>query len=102
MESNIEWEGMKQNQDLSITLIEEDKEYLLTVKIIEIEWTPNRLPFIADLEIVETDDAERWYEGMVLRLPIHTSEKMKFLVKAPKPCQPNREFSREAQIIINN
>lgn len=102
MQNNIEWEGMKHNQDLSITVIEEEKKYTLTVKIIEIEWTPNRLPFIADLKVIETDDAERWYKGMVLRLPIHTSEKMKFLVKAPKPCQPNRELSREAQIIINN
>jgi hypothetical protein len=102
MQNNIEWEGMKHNQDLSITVIEEEKKYILTVKIIEIEWTPNRLPFIADLKVIETDDAERWYKGMVLRLPIHTSEKMKFLVKAPKPCQPNRELSREAQIIINN
>ena len=102
MQNNIEWEGMKHNQYLSITVIEEEKKYILTVKIIEIEWSPNRLPFIADLKVIETDDAERWYKGMVLRLPIHTSEKMKFLVKAPKPCQPNRELSREAQIIINN
>jgi hypothetical protein len=102
MQNNIEWEEMKHNQNLSITVIEEDKKYALTVKIIEIEWTPNRLPFIADLKVIQTDDAERWYEGMVLRLPIHTSEKMKFLVKAPKPCQPNRQLSREAQIIINN
>ena len=102
MENNIEWEEIKQNQDLSITVIEEGKEYLLTVKIVEIEWSPNRLPFIADLKIIQSDDAERWYEGMVLRLPIHTSEKLTFLVKAPKKYQPNRQVTREAQIIINN
>ena len=102
MENNIEWEEMKQNQNLSITVVEEGNETPLTVKIIEIEWAPNRTPFIADLEIIETEDAERWYTGMILRLPIHTKEKLTFLVKAPKPGKPNREITREAQILINN
>ncbi len=102
MQNNIEWEEMKHNQNLSITVIEEEIKTPLTVKIIEIEWAPNRTPFIADLEIIETEDVERWYKGMVLVLPVHTSEKMKFMVKAPIFGQPNRVFSREAQIIINN
>jgi hypothetical protein len=102
MQSNIEWEEIMQNQNLSITVIEEEIKTLLTVKIIEIEWAPNRTPFIADLEIIETEDAERWYKGMVLVLPVHTNEKMKFMVKAPLFGKPNRIFNREAQIIINN
>jgi hypothetical protein len=34
MQNKIEWEEMKQNQDLSITLIEENKEYTLTAHVV--------------------------------------------------------------------
>jgi len=86
----INWEDYKFNEELSLQIIDDELTFKLKVKIIEYEWSLHRHPFLADIQIVESDNHEVYPLNSIMRLPLETKETFTFLLFAPNEKEPNR------------
>lgn len=69
----------------------------LVIVLKEYEWAPNRLPYIADLEIVAAH-SKTLHVGNIIKLPLLTHEDEGFLVFAPYPGHPNHQIKMNAKL----
>lgn len=97
----IDWNKIEYNKELNIELIEGENIVNLTAILKEYEWSPHRVPALADIKILKTDD-DRFKEGDVIRLPIITKDiEENFLVSCPRPIKPSNYLKLKARIILN-
>lgn len=97
----IDWNKIEYNKELNIELIEGENIINLTAILKEYEWSPHRVPALADIKILKTDD-DRFKEGDVIRLPIITKDiEENFLVSCPRPIKPSNQLRLKAKIILN-
>jgi hypothetical protein len=97
----IDWNKIDYNKELNIELIEGENVVTLTATLKEYEWSPHRVPAIADVKIIKADD-DRFNPGDVLRLPIITKDiEEPFLVSCPRPYKPSNQLRLKAKIILN-
>jgi hypothetical protein len=97
----IKWDNFKFNQELSVTITDEEIDYELKVKIVEYEYNFHRLPYIADVKILESNNIIIYPLDSIMRLPIETSDYINFLLFAPIDKAPAREFKRKGRIMLN-
>ena len=99
----IDFTNFKQGTPLKLTITEDEKEINVLAKLGDIDFAPNRTPFLANLIIVESDDYSIFPENsvMILEVNFHEDTKYKFLLKAPTKSQPARVFKHEAKIHLN-
>lgn len=98
----INWEEHKFNEEHNVQIVDENETFTLKVKLIEYEWSLHREPHIADLKVIETSDEEIYPLESVMRLPIETKDTVNFLLFAPIPMAPAREFKRKGNITLLN
>jgi hypothetical protein len=97
----IDWNKIDYNKELNIELIEGDNVVNLTATLKEYEWSPSRVPAIADIKILKADDI-RFNPGDVIRLPIITKDiEEPFLVSCPRPGKPTNQLRLKARIVLN-
>ena len=97
----IDWSNFKFNQELSMTIVDDNIKYDLTVKLVEYEYSLHRHPMIADVKIVESTNDEMFPVDGIMRLPIETSDFINFLLFAPIAMAPARELKRKGEIKLN-
>ncbi len=97
----IDWSTYKFNQELSMTIVDENIKYDLTVKLVEYEYSLHRHPVIADVKIIESTDDEMFPTNGIMRLPMETSDFINFLLYAPIAMAPARELKRKGEIRLN-
>ena len=99
----INWEQYSYNDKLDLTLVENDGTTVdLKVVFEDTEWTLHRHPYLADIKILESSDEFMYPLNGIMRLPLLTEDKIKFLIFCPTDKNPNREVTKEAKILINN
>lgn len=97
----IDWNKIDYNKELNIELIEGENVVTLTVTLKEYEWSPHRVPALADIKILKTDD-DRFKEGDIIRLPIITKDEIEpFIVFCPRHKKPSNEIRLKAKIVLN-
>jgi len=97
----IDWNKIDYNKELNIELIEGENVVTITATLAEYEWSPHRVPAIADIKILKTND-ERFIPGDILRFPIITKDVSEpFLVSCPRPGKPCNELRLKAKIVLN-
>jgi hypothetical protein len=97
----IDWSIYKFNQELSMTIVDDNIKYDLTVKLIEYEYSLHRHPVIADVKIIESTDVDMFPIQGVMRLPMVTKDSINFLLYAPTDMAPARELQRKGSIKLN-
>lgn len=97
----IDWSIYKFNQELSMTIVDDNIKYDLTVKLIEYEYSLHRHPMIADVKIIESTDVDMFPIQGVMRLPMETKDSINFLLYAPTDMAPARELQRKGSIKLN-
>jgi len=97
----IDWSTYKFNQELSMTIVDENIKYDLTVKLVEYEYSLHRHPVIADVKIIKSTDDEMFPTNGIMRLPMETSDFINFLLYAPIAMAPARELKRKGEIRLN-
>ena len=99
----IDWNTISVNQELSINIIENGRTYKLKGKLVQYEWSLHRIPVLANIQVIESDDIKLLY-GDIIRLPMITNcEENSFLVSCPRPLQkkPANQIKIKARIILN-
>lgn len=97
----IDWNKIDYNKELNIELIEGENIITITATLEEYEWSLSRVPALADIKILKTDD-KRFNSGDVLRLPIITKDIVEpFIVSCPRPGKPSNELRLKAKIVLN-
>lgn len=102
LEKMINWENYKFNEHHSVQIIDENKIFNLKVKMVEYEWSLHRKPYLADVQILESNDIEEYPLESIMRLPIETKDFVNFLLFAPCDMAPAREFKRKGIIKLLN
>ena len=97
----VNWNDYKFNEELSITITDEDNDYNLKVKLVEYEYNLHRLPYIADVKILESTDILMYPLDSIMRLPIETTDYINFLLFSPIDKAPAREFKRKGVLKLN-
>lgn len=98
----IDWDNVKMHEEMSISLVEIESESIhkLKAELYEYEWAPNRTKYIAEIKVIESESSS-FERGDIIKLPMLTHDKEGFLVWAPRPGKPNREFTMKALIQLN-
>lgn len=97
----IDWNKIDYNKELNIELIEGEIISKLIGKLVDYEWSPSRVPVIANIKIIKTDD-KRFNSGDILRLPIITKDTDEpFIVFCPRPIKPSNQLRLSAKIILS-
>jgi len=91
----VNWGQYKYNDELLVTIVDDEVSYNLKVKIVEFEYNLHRQPFLADLKVLESTETIAYPIDSVLRLPMETSDYINFLLFAPCDKAPNRELKGE-------
>ena len=97
----VNWGQYKYNDELLITIVDDEVSYNLKVKIVEFEYNLHRQPFLADLKVLESTETIVYPIGSILRLPMETSDYINFLLFAPCDKAPNRELKRKGKLFLN-
>ena len=98
----IDWDAVNMHEELNISLIEvgSDFTHKLKAELEEYEWALNRTKYVAEIKVTESQSS--FFEiGDIIKLPLITHEQEGFLVWAPRPGKPNREFTMKALIQLN-
>lgn len=98
----INWQDYKFNQEHDVQIIDEEEIFTLRVKMIEYEWSIHREPYLADLQVIETNNELIYPLESIMRLPIRTQDNVNFLLFAPIDKAPAREFKRKGLISLIN
>jgi hypothetical protein len=94
----INWNDIKINQELNITLVEDNMIYKVKGILLEYEWGVHRKPIIANLQVISTTDP-KLKKGDIMRLPIITRDNEEsFLVFNPSKLNPNHELHMKAKV----
>jgi len=97
----IDWNKIDYNKELNIELIEGENVVTLTATLVDYEWSPSRIPAIANVKILKTDD-KRFKIGDVIKLPIITKDVVEpFMVLCPRPIKPSNQLRLKAKIVLN-
>ena len=98
----IDWDSIKMHEEIDISLIEVDSEsiHIIKAELHEYEWAPNRTRYIAEIKVIESESIS-FERGDIIKLPLLTHDREGFLVWAPRPGKPNREFKMNAIIQLN-
>jgi hypothetical protein len=97
----IDWNKIDYNKELNIELIEGENVVTLTATLIDYEWSPHRVPAIANIKILKTDD-KRFNTGDVIKLPIITKDVDEpFMVLCPRPIKPSNQLRLKAKVVLN-
>lgn len=98
----IDWDNVKMHEEMDISLVEIGTEstHKLKAELYEYDWAPNRTKYIAEIKII-TSESSAFEKGDIIKLPMITHEKEGFIVWAPRPGKPNREFKMNALIQLN-
>lgn len=98
----INWEDYKFNEEHNVQIIDGEETFTLKVKMIEFEWSLHRKPYLADVQIIESNNEVVYPLESIMRLPIKTEEQINFLLFAPIDKAPAREFKRKGLISLIN
>ena len=86
---------------MNIELIEGKNVVTLTAALVDYEWSPHRVPAIANVKILKTDD-KRFNTGDVIKLPIITKDiDEPFSVWCPRPIKPCNQLRLKAKVVLN-
>ena len=90
----IDWNKIDYNKELNIELIEGKNVVTLTAALVDYEWSPHRVPAIANVKILNTGD--------VIKLPIITKDiDEPFIVLCPRPIKPCNQLRLKAKVVLN-
>ena len=98
----INWEEYKFNEEHNVQIVDGEETFTLKVKMIEYEWSLHRKPYLADVQIIESNNETIYPLESIMRLPIKTEENINFLLFAPIDKAPAREFKRKGLITLIN
>lgn len=98
----INWEEYDFNEEHSVKIVDGENTFNLKVKVIEYEWSLHRKPYIADVQVVESNDVEEYPLNSIMRLPLKTEDFINFLLFAPCHMSPARELKRKGFITLLN
>lgn len=99
----IDFTNFKQGTPLNLTITDDEKKINILVKLGDIDFAPNRTPFLANLIIAESEDYLKFPKDSIMILEVNFQEDVeyRFLLKSPTPTQPTRFFNRKAKIHLN-
>ena len=100
----IDFTNFKQGTPLKISITEDDdSEIKVLAEVGDIEFAPNRTPFLINLIIAESEDYLKFPKDSIMVLEVNFQEDInyKFLLKSPTKSQPTRVFKYEAKIHLN-
>jgi hypothetical protein len=99
----IDFTNFKQGTPLNLTITDDEKKINILAKLGDIDFAPNRTPFLANLIIAESEDYSKFPKDSIMILEVNFQEDVeyRFLLKSPTPSQPARFFNRKAKIHLN-
>lgn len=98
----INWLDYKEGDTLNIEIVEESTSSIVKVKVLQFEYSLHRKPYLSLLQVIETDNKERWGPGYVISLPLVVNESLTFLVDCKTLCNSHELISRHGSFNILN
>lgn len=98
----INWMDYKEGDILDVEIVEENTSSKVKVKLLPFEYSFHRKPYLSLIEIIETDNIERWGEGYVITLPLMVEESLTFLVDCKTKCNSHDLISRHGKFNLLN
>jgi len=96
----IDWDNYNYNQEVSIKVLNEGVVNELTLKLLDYGWHAHgRIKITAILEVIKSDDLNKWHIGAILELPIKTDGLIKFIQIEHNQNPPRLKTIRECEII---
>ena len=93
------------NTEINLILTDGMTEYLITTVLNEVEYAPNRTPFLVDLVVKNTDDCLKFPIGskLIFGLDDFTeNEYYKFILHSPTKLEPNKTLHYNMKIEFMN
>lgn len=98
----INWLDYKEGDVLDIEIVEESTSSIVKVKVLQFNYSLHRKPYLSLLQIIESDDIERWGKGYVITLPLLVEDGLTFLVDCKTLCNSHELISRYGKFILLN
>jgi hypothetical protein len=98
----IDFTEYKYGTKLNMTLSDDNSDVHVAAIIEEIEWSPNRLPFLVHIRLDESEDTSKWpnRSKIVLEVKYNDEKEQMFLLDCP--AQLGRKTLRcKAKIHLN-
>ena len=102
----IDFTEYKYGTKLKMTLSDDKSDVSVAATVKEIEWAPNRTPFLVHLIINESEDTSKWPNDskMVLEVKCNDEKEQMFLLNCPTkfgPMGPYTTLKCKAKIHLN-
>jgi hypothetical protein len=93
----------KYGTKFNLTLSDNESEVDVCAELQEIEWAPNRKPFIAYLVIKDTEDFCKWPKDSKIFLEVNFDQDKEymFLLECPSKLGAGKTLRRKAKIHMN-
>jgi hypothetical protein len=98
----INWMDYKEGDTLDVEIVEDDSISKVKIKLLPFEYSLHRKPYLSLIQIIESNNVERWGEGYVITLPLVVEEKLTFLVDIKTKCNSHEFISRSGTFKILN
>ena len=98
----IDFTEYKYGTKLNITLSDDNSDVHVAAIIEEIEWSPNRLPFLVHIRLDESEDTSKWPNKSKIVLEVKCDEDKEQMFLLDCPAQLGRKTLRcKAKIHLN-
>ena len=98
----INWFDYKEGDVLDIEIIEDSTSSIVKVKLLPFEYSLHRKPYLSLIQIIESNNLERWGEGYVITLPLLVEDSLTFLVDCKTQCNSHELISRYGKFNLLN
>lgn len=98
----INWFDYKEGDVLDIEIIEDSTSSIVKVKLLPFEYSLHRKPYLSLIQIIESNNLERWGKGYVITLPLLVEDSLTFLVDCKTHCNSHELISRHGKFNLLN
>ena len=96
----INWDEYNYNQEICLRILNNGNINEVVVKLLEYGWHAHgRIKITAIVEIVKSDDAEKWPVDAKMELPIKTDGVINFIMLEHKQSIPRHKTIHEGEIV---
>jgi len=96
----INWDDYNYNQEICLRILNYGTINEVVVKLLEYGWHAHgRIKITAIVEIIKSDDNEKWPVDAIMELPIKTDSVIKFIMLEHKQNIPRYKTIHEGEIV---